>query len=149
LYYYWSLLVILVSLRFGGFVRSLWPLAWVAVLACSGGATGSPAVMTSSALQDTALVPSETREAIPAEWTVAEDTSATGDITTVSLQLPMAKDIAGFPGEEPPRLILRCIQGRVAAFIAPESNSSGPQDDTASMVADLVPVQLDSAPACE
>jgi hypothetical protein len=130
-------------------VRSLWPLAWVAVLACSSGATGSTAVIASSALPDTALVSSETREAIPAEWTVAEDTSATGDITTASLQLPTAKDIAGFPGEESPRFILRCIQGRVAAFIAPESNDSGPQDDPAGVVADLVPVQLDSAPACE
>lgn len=130
-------------------MRSLWPLAWVAVLACSGGATGSPAVIASSALQDTALVPAGAREAIPAEWTVAEDTSATGDITTASLQLPMAKDIAGFPGEEPPRLILRCIEGRVAAFIAPESDDSGSQDDPAGPVADLVPVQLDSAPSCE
>jgi hypothetical protein len=130
-------------------VRSLWPLAWVAVLACSGGATGSPAMVASSALQDTALVPSEGGEAIPAEWTVAEDTATTGDITTTSLQLPTAKDIDGFPGEEPPRLILRCLEGRVAAFIAPESNSSGSQDDTAGVVADLVPVQLDSAPACE
>jgi hypothetical protein len=130
-------------------VRSLWPLAWVAVLACSGGATGSPAMVASSALQDTALVPSEGGEAIPAEWTVAEDTATTGDITTTSLQLPTAKDIDGFPGEEPPRLILRCLEGRVAAFIAPESNSSGSQDDTAGVVADLVPVQLDSAPVCE
>lgn len=130
-------------------MRSLWPLAWVAVLACSGGTTGSTAVIASSALQDTALVPSEAREAIPAEWTVAEDTSATGDITTASLQLPTAKDIGGFPGEEPPRLILRCLQGRVAAFIAPESNDSGSPDDTAGIVADLVPVQLDSAPSCE
>ena len=130
-------------------MRSLWPLAWVAVLACSGGATGSTAVIASSALQDTVLDPSQAREAIPAEWTVAEDTAPSGDITTASLQLPTAKDIAGFPGEEPPRLILRCLEGRVAAFIAPESDSSGSQDDTAGVVADLVPVQLDSAPACE
>ncbi|HEX5575909.1 MAG TPA: hypothetical protein VFX42_08560, partial [Gemmatimonadales bacterium] len=126
-------------------MRSLWPLALLAVLACSGGTTGSTAVMTSSALQDTALVAREAREAIPAEWTVAEDTSATGDITTASLQLPTAKNIAGFPGEESPRLILRCLQGRVAAFIAPEPSDSGPSDDTVGVAADLVPVQLDSA----
>jgi hypothetical protein len=130
-------------------VRSLCPLAWLAVLACSGGTTGSTTVIASSTLQDTALVPSEAREAIPAEWTVAEDTSATGDITTASLQLPAAKNIAGFPGEEPPRLILRCLQGRVAAFIAPESSDSGSSNDTAGAAADLVPVQLDSAPSCE
>jgi hypothetical protein len=139
----------MISLRLGGFVRSLWPLAWVAALACSGGATGSTAAIASSAAQDTTLVASEAQEAIPAEWTVAEDTAATGDITTTSLQLPTAKDIDGFPGEEPPRLILRCLEGRVAAFIAPESNNSGSQDDTAGVVPDLVPVQLDSAPACE
>jgi hypothetical protein len=130
-------------------VRSLWPLAWVAVLACSGGATGSTAVIASSALQDTVLVLSQPQEAIPAEWTIAEDTSTTGDIRTTSLQLPTAKDIEGLPGEEPPRLILRCLEGRVAAFIAPGSNNSGFQDDTTGVVPDLVPVQLDSAPSCE
>jgi hypothetical protein len=129
-------------------VRSLWPLAWIAVLACSGEATGSKAVIAAS-LQDTALVGSEFREAIPAEWTVAEDTSVTGDVTTTSLQLPMAKDIDGLPGQEPPRLILRCLEGRVAAFIAPESSNSRSQDDTTGVDADLVPVQLDSAPSCE
>ena len=126
-------------------MRSLWLLAWVAVVACSGGAKGSKVVIASSVLPDTA----ETREAIPAEWTVAEDTSVTGDITTTSLQLPTAKNIDGLPGEEHPRLILRCLDGRVAAFIAPESNSSGFQDDTSARVPDLVPVQLDSAPSCE
>lgn len=115
-------------------MRSLWPLAWVIGLACSGGAT---------------VVRSEPREAIPAEWTVAEDTSATGYITTTSLQLPMATDIDGLPGQEPPRLILRCLEGRVAAFIAPESSNPGSQDDTAGVESDLVPVQLDSAPSCE
>jgi hypothetical protein len=130
-------------------VRSLWPLAWVAALACSGRTTGSKAVMASSTLHDTALVRSEAGEAIPAEWTVAQDTSATGDITTASLQLPTAKEIDGLPGEEPPRLILRCLEGRVAAFIAPESNNSGSLDDTVGVGPDLVPVQLDSAPACE
>jgi hypothetical protein len=130
-------------------VRSLWPLALITVMACSGSATGSKAVIASSALPDTALGHSEAGEAIPAEWTVAEDTSAAGDITTTSLQLPMAKEIEGLPGQEPPRLILRCLDGRVAAFIAPESDTSASQDDTARVVADLVPVQLDSAPSCE
>ena len=115
-------------------MRSLWPLAWVAVLGCSGKAT---------------VVRSEPQEAIPAEWTVAEDTSLTGDITTASLQLPTAKDIDGLPGQEAPRLILRCLDGRVAAFIAPGSNNPGFADDTGGIAPDLVPVQLDSAPACE
>ena len=115
-------------------MRRLWPLAGVAVLACSGGTT---------------VVRSEPQEAIPAEWTVAEDTSVTGDITTASLQLPTAKEINGLAEEEPPRLILRCLDGRVAAFIAPESNNSGSQNDTTVVDPDLVPVQLDSAPSCE
>ena len=130
-------------------MRSVWPLVCIVVLACSGGASGSRAVIASSAVQDTALVTSEAREAIPAEWTVAEDTSASGDITTTSLQLPTAKDIEGLPGQEQPRLILRCLGGRVAAFIAPGSNGSGTQDDTSGAVTDMVPVQLDSAPSCE
>jgi hypothetical protein len=121
----------------------------VAVLACSNGA--SPAHPVSMA---TAAVPDSSpgraaEEAIPAEWTVAEDTSATGDVTTTSLQLPAAKEIQGLSGEESPRLILRCLDGRVAAFIAAESTSSDIENDSAAVTAEPVPVELDSAPSCE
>jgi hypothetical protein len=76
----------------------------------------------------------QARELIPAEWTVAEDTSVTGDVTTVSLQLPAAKDISGLLETEEPRLVLRCMDGRVEGFIDIEQPVS---------------IQLDSAPACE
>ena len=82
------------------------------------------------------------RELIPAEWTVSEDTSESGEITTASLQLPAAKEIEGLVKQgEPPRLILRCVDGKVAASI-----------DTAlpdSVADQMVAIQLDSAPACE
>ncbi len=73
-------------------------------------------------------------ELIPAEWTVAEDTSVTGDVTTLSLQLPTAKDISGLLESEEARLILRCVDGRVEGLIEMEQP---------------IPIQLDSAPACE
>ena len=76
----------------------------------------------------------QTRELIPAEWTVAEDTSEMGDVTTASLQLPAAKDISGLLEDEEPRLVLRCVDGRVEGFIEAEHPVS---------------IQLDSAPACE
>jgi hypothetical protein len=85
------------------------------------------------------------RELIPAEWTVAEDTSETGDVTTVSLQLPSARDIGGLLEDEPARLILRCVDGRVEASIDAQP-SAGSAGDPA---ADRIQVQLDSAPACE
>jgi hypothetical protein len=85
------------------------------------------------------------RELIPAEWTVAEDTSETGEVTTRSLQLPSAREIGGLADEEAPRLILRCVDGRVQAFIDMESSTGeAGAPDTQS-----VQVQLDSAPACE
>jgi hypothetical protein len=101
--------------------------AWLAgsagfVLACTGTETG--------------LVPQRGfdqaapgKELIPAEWTVAEDTSETGDVTTISLQLPSARHIGGLLDEEAPRLVLRCLDGRVQAFIDTESDSGegGPQ----------------------
>ena len=86
-------------------------------------------------------------ELIPAEWTVAEDTSETGEVRTLSLQLPSASDIGGLLDEEGPRLILRCIGGRIEAFIDTESapgEAGVPATDS-----QLVQVQLDSAPACE
>jgi hypothetical protein len=80
---------------------------------------------------------STSKELIPAEWTVGEDTSSTGDITTVSLQLPAAKEISGLGSEEESRLVLRCIDHRVRAFIATEPEDSG------------IPIELDSVPACD
>ncbi len=88
------------------------------------------------------------KELIPAEWTIAEDTAVTGEITTVSLQLPSARDIGGLLDDEPPRLILRCLNGRIAAFIDTESSIRAADSEPASDP-DLVQVQLDSAPACE
>jgi hypothetical protein len=90
------------------------------------------------------------KELIPAEWTVSEDTAATGDVTTASLQLPMAKDIRGLLDSEGPRLVLRCVDGKVEASIDTESGDSvqGGQD-SASGQGQRVPIQLDSAPACE
>ena len=86
------------------------------------------------------------KELIPAEWTVAEDTSESGDVTTVSLQLPSARDIGGLLDEGAPRLILRCLDGRVGAFI--DTDFAG-EDGTPGTDGQLVEVQLDSAPACE
>lgn len=89
--------------------------------------------------------PGAGKELIPAEWTVAEDTSDTGEVTTLSLQLPSARDIGGLVDEAAPRLILRCVDGRVQAFIDTElSTGEAGMPDTQS-----VQVQLDSAPACE
>jgi hypothetical protein len=89
--------------------------------------------------------PGAGRERIPAEWTVAEDTSIAGDVTTISLQLPSAKDIGGLADEEAPRLILRCVDGRVQAFIDTETATGEP----GMQGAQSVQVQLDSAPPCE
>jgi hypothetical protein len=121
----------------------------VAVLACSNGAAGAhPLSMATSAAPDSAAA-RVAKEAIPAEWTVSEDTSVSGEITTTSLQLPAAKEIQGLAGEESPRLILRCLDGRVTAFIAAESTSSESQGDSAAVTSEPVPVELDSAPSCE
>ena len=84
------------------------------------------------------------QELVPAEWTVAEDTAADGEITTASLQLPSAKDIAHLLPNESPRLILRCVDHRVAAYI--ELDPSTEPDSSASQP---VSIQLDSAPPCE
>jgi hypothetical protein len=83
------------------------------------------------------------QELIPAEWTVAEDTSANGEITTASLQLPSARDIAHLLPDESPRLILRCVDHRVAAYIDPDASTED------SSAAQPVSIQLDSAPRCE
>jgi len=83
------------------------------------------------------------QELIPAEWTVAEDTAATGEITTASLQLPSSRDIAHLLPDESPRLILRCVDHRVAAYIDPDASA-----DPDSSVAPIS-IELDSAPPCE
>lgn len=81
-------------------------------------------------------------ELIPAEWTVAEDTTSTGEVVTTSMQLPAAREIAGLTDADSPRLLMQCVDGRVAAFI-----DTAPADSQDS--GDLVPVALDSAPSCE
>jgi hypothetical protein len=83
---------------------------------------------------------------IPAEWTVGEDTSATGDVTTISLQLPSAREIGGLLDEEAPRLILRCVSGKMQAFI--DTEAAGTEAGT-PLELQPIQVELDSAPACE
>jgi len=83
-------------------------------------------------------------ELIRAEWTVAEDTALSGEVVTTSLQLPAARDIAGLLDDESPRVILRCVRGRVAVYL--ETDHSAEPDSTG---AGEVPIQLDSAPSCE
>jgi hypothetical protein len=75
---------------------------------------------------------------------VAEDTAADGEVITASLQLPSARDISGLLKDESPRLILRCVGGKVTAYIEVE-----PAADVDSAQGGLVPIQLDSVPACE
>lgn len=87
------------------------------------------------------------RELIPAEWTIAEDTSAAGEVTTVSLQLPSAREIGGLLDEDSPRLILRCLGGKIQAFI--DTESAPRQGGELSPDSQMVQVELDSAPSCE
>ena len=87
------------------------------------------------------------RELIPAEWTIAEDTSAAGEVTTVSLQLPSAREIGGLLDEDAPRLILRCLDGRIQAFI--DTDSAPRLGDELAPDSQLVQVELDPAPSCE
>jgi len=130
-------------------VRHLWLLAWLPVSACSDRAVESAArsVPPDSLAGQTVVMG---KELIPAEWTVSEDTAATGDVTTASLQLPMAKDIQGLLDSEGSRLVLRCVDGKVEASIDTESaDSVEAGQDSASGQGQTVPIQLDSAPACE
>lgn len=124
-------------------MRSVSALAVVLVVACSDGEAHSRAILTSAQVfPDSATDATAGKEAVPAEWTVAEDTAASGEITTASVQLPTSRAIEGLPGTQPSRLILRCLNGRVAAFI------SGAEMDSSTSAA-LVSVELDSAPPCE
>jgi hypothetical protein len=113
---------------------------WLSLaLACSDGEARDtrPAAADSGA-------PEDGIELIPAEWTVAEDTSTTGEVITASMQLPAAREIAGLMEQEgTPRLLLRCLNGKVAAFI------DAPPPDIPDLAAEPVPVPLDSAPSCE
>jgi hypothetical protein len=119
-------------------VRRLYLLASVAVAsACSNGGRETAAAAGEGSAAGTV-------ELIPAEWTVAEDTASNGDVTTVSLQLPAARDIGGLIKDESPRLILRCLDGRVAAYI--EADPLAEPDSSGSEPARI---QLDSAPSCE
>jgi hypothetical protein len=116
-------------------VRGGWLLPWLALaLACSNGHPDAAAEARSAAAGT---------ELIPAEWTVAEDTSLAGEIITTSMQLPAAREIDGLLEEETPRLLLRCLDGKVAAFI-----DAAPADDQ-ELAPEPVSVLLDSAPFCE
>lgn len=90
------------------------------------------------------------KELIPAEWTVFEDTSTTGEVTTASLQLPAAQDIEGLLDTEGSRLVLRCVDGKVQASIETESpDTAAAAPDSALTEGKSVAIQLDSVPACE
>jgi hypothetical protein len=86
----------------------------------------------------------DTAELIPAEWTVAEDTTLNGEVVTTSVQLPAAREIPGLLPDESPRLILRCVAGKVTAYL--ETDAEAAVDSTG---AGQVAIQLDSAPSCE
>ena len=110
-------------------MRTLAVLACSALAACSSARDSAPA----------------SRELIPAEWTVADDTSTSGDVTTLSVQLPAAREISGLAADQETRLVLRCIDHRVEAFIDAQQADSMVGEDSSL----VVPIQLDSAPACE
>lgn len=134
-------------------MRGFWVVACFSIaLACSGrsmdsGAKRWPA--DSSVGQSVELVTAG-REWIPAEWTVAEDTSETGDVITESLQLPAAKSIGGLLEAEDPQLVLRCVDGTVEAYIVTESPEAvGADLDSTATGGQLAQIQLDSPPKCE
>jgi hypothetical protein len=127
-------------------------LTWLALLACTDRAvdTGASLPPVDSSPAPTEQANAGGRELIPAEWTVFEDTSATGEITTASLQLPAAKDINGLLDAESPRLLLRCVDGRVQLSIDTQaSDALEPVQDSAGVQGQTVEIRLDSAPACE
>jgi hypothetical protein len=121
-------------------VRRVWLLTGPVIAGCFSGSVDAEMESVSGI--------SSGRERIPAEWTIAEDTSASGEVTTMSLQLPSAKEIGGLMDGAAPRLALRCLDGKVAVFIDTEVyGSAGEPDSSAS--GEPVPIQLDSAPPCE
>lgn len=112
-------------------MRRVWVFAGMGAIACS----------------TDRVDPAPGRELIPAEWTVGEDTSATGEITTSSVQLPAAREIAGLLQEDTPRLVLRCLEGRVAVFIESDLPEGTAQADSGTSTP--VRVELDAPPVCE
>jgi hypothetical protein len=132
-------------------VRRVWFLAWLPVLACSNGSVESgirhfpPG---SATVSEAAGVPGD--ELIPAEWTVSEDTSESGEVITASVQLPAAKEIEGLLVDETSRLVLRCVNGKVEASIDTDvADAAEPGPDSSSTHGRTVRIQLDSAPPCE
>ena len=124
----------------------------LAVLACTDGEVDSGAKLLpgDSSMAAAGDANAGGRELIPAEWTVFEDTSANGEIITASLQLPAAKEINGLLFEEGPRLVLRCVDGKVQASIDTETaDAIEPGPDSSWVQGRAVEIQLDSAPACE
>jgi hypothetical protein len=126
-------------------VRVLAVLASIIAVGCSGETVSSRVVAGSGQSRADSSSRSD-REVVPAEWTVAEDTAANGEVTTASVQLPTSRTIDGLPADQPTRLILQCLDGRVAAFIAPSEDDA--QGDSTPSPAP-VRVALDSAPPCE
>lgn len=133
--------------------RAVYLLISLALLACRDAAVDSGAKLPAAEATLSATggeFPARGKELIPAEWTVFEDTSASGDVTTASLQLPAAQDIEGLGDQDGPRLVLRCVDGKVQASIDTEGSDTvkvGP--DSVSVEAQSVQIQLDSVPACE
>ena len=131
--------------------RPVWVLFGLVLVACTTRPVDSGVRLPPSAGSSAADGGSAAgKELIPAEWTVFEDTSASGEVTTASLQLPAAQDIQGLLDQEGPRLVLRCVDGKVEASIDTEgSDSVGTGVDTSSVQGQSVAIQLDSVPACE
>ncbi len=132
--------------------RPVYLLVSLALLACTDGAVDSGAKLPPTDVSPSIGAGQATggKELIPAEWTVFEDTSATGEVTTASLQLPAAQDIEGLLDQEGPRLVLRCVDGKVHASINTEPSDTveaGP--DSALAQGQTVEIQLDSVPTCE
>jgi len=121
-------------------VRRVWMFGWVFIMACSSEGLDDAAQPVSGATLE--------RELIPAEWTVAEDTSGAGEIITASVQLPAARNIAGLLPDDTPRLVLRCLEGRVVVFIDidPFDGSAG---EESGVSVQPVRIELDAAPPCE
>ena len=128
-------------------MRVLAVLALVVVLGCSREKVPSSVIVGSAQGRADSTEPNrDDQEAVPAEWTAAEDTAANGEVTTASVQLPTSRTIDGLPADQATRLILQCLNGRVAAFIA--SSDEDAEGDSIPSPAP-VQVQLDSAPSCE
>jgi hypothetical protein len=134
----------------GGCVRRVFLLVCLPLLGCTTrsveSGAGSAAVDSSVARRDSSSLE---QESIPAEWSVFEDTSSTGEVVTASVQLPAAKDINGLLDNQA-RLLLRCVNGKVEASIdAGADDSLRSRADSSESTEQRVLIQLDSAPSCE